>query len=142
MSSPAKDPKQDKLIATVDQAIGQTMRSILHHPDFQALESVWRGMEFLVRRLETGASLRIVMYDISAEEFAADLSARRTCRKRACIRCSSSSRRWTLSKAQFRPIVTNYLVEQTPPHAELLGRMARIAAAGQSRFWRRSATTC
>src|SRR5262245_32454552 len=71
----AKDPKQDKLVATVDQAIGQTMRSILHHPDFQALESVWRGVEMLVRRLETSATLRIVLYDISAEEFAADLSS-------------------------------------------------------------------
>src|SRR5262245_30765696 len=72
---PAKDPKQDKLLAAVDQAIGETMRSILHHPDFQALESVWRSVEFLIRRLETAASLRVVLYDISAEEFAADLSS-------------------------------------------------------------------
>jgi type VI secretion system protein ImpC len=31
-------------------------------------------------------------------------------------------------------IVTTYVVEQTPPHAELLGRMARIAAAAQAAF--------
>ena len=51
------------------------MRRVLHHPDFQAAEAIWRGVEFLVRRIETGARMEIVLYDVSAEEFAADLAA-------------------------------------------------------------------
>jgi len=130
----AKDPKQDKLIATVDQAISQTMRSILHHPDFQALESVWRGIEFLVRRLETGASLRLVVYDISAEEFAADLSSTENLQETGLYSLLVEQPAMDAQQGAISAVVTNYLVEQTPPHAELLGRMARIAASGQFAF--------
>jgi type VI secretion system protein ImpC len=131
---PAKDPKQDKLIAAVDQAISQTMRSILHHPDFQALESVWRGIEFLVRRLETGVNLRIVVYDISAEEFAADLSSTENVQETGLYSLLVEQPGMDAQQGAISAIVTNYLVEQTPPHAELMGRMARIAAAGQFAF--------
>src|SRR3546814_7389721 len=72
---PAADPRQDALVAQVDEALAGTMRRILHHPDFQTLESLWRSVDMLVRRLETGGSLQIVLYDISAEEIAADLAA-------------------------------------------------------------------
>lgn len=125
----AKDPKADKLVATVDAAIGQTMRSILHHPDFQALESVWRGLEFLVRRLETGQSLRIVMYDISAEEFAADLSATENLQETGLYKLLVEQPAMDAQQGPITAIVTNYFLEQTPPHAELLGRMSRLCAA-------------
>src|SRR5580765_361786 len=71
---PAKDPRQDQLVATVDSALAATMRSILHHPDFQSVEALWRSVDMLVRRLETDEQLQIVLYDITAEELAADLS--------------------------------------------------------------------
>src|SRR3954470_13842597 len=37
---PAKDPRQDKLVETVDAALAGAMRSVLHHPDFQTFESL------------------------------------------------------------------------------------------------------
>jgi type VI secretion system protein ImpC len=128
----AKDPQADKLVAAVDQAIGQTMRSILHHPDFQALESVWRGLEFLVRRLETGPNLRIVMYDISAEEFAADLSATEDLQETGLYQLLVEQPAQDAQQGPLTAIVTNYFLEQTPPHAELLGRMSRLCAAAQA----------
>jgi type VI secretion system protein ImpC len=131
---PAKDPKQDKLVAAVDQAIGQTMRSILHHPDFQALESVWRSVEFLVRRLETGQSLRIVIYDISAEEFAADLSSTENLQETGLYQLLIEQPATDAQQGAISAIVTSYMLEQTPPHAELLGRMARLCQTGQVAF--------
>ena len=35
------------------------LRAILHHARFQQVESVWRGLEFLVRRLDTGPDLKV-----------------------------------------------------------------------------------
>src|SRR4051812_20316529 len=35
---PAKDPRQDKLVETVDAALAGAMRSVIHHPDFQTFE--------------------------------------------------------------------------------------------------------
>ncbi len=125
----AKDPRADQLIAAVDQAIGQTMRRILHHPDFQSLEAVWRGLEFLVRRLETGQSLRLLAYDISAEEFAADLARTDDLQETGLYKLLVEQPALDAQQGPITAIVTNYLFEQTPPHAELLGRMSRLCAA-------------
>lgn len=70
---PKEDPKKDELIDTVDGAISQLMQTILHHPSFQLLESAWRGVDFLVRRIETGVDLQIYLCDMSKEELATDL---------------------------------------------------------------------
>jgi type VI secretion system protein ImpC len=51
------------------------MRTVLHHSEFQNLEALWRGMDMLLRRIETGPSLQVLLVDVSAEEFAADLSS-------------------------------------------------------------------
>ena len=71
---PAADPRQDEMIASVDQATQSLMRSILHHRDFQALEAAWLSLYFLVRRLETGSRLQIKILDITQQELQADLA--------------------------------------------------------------------
>jgi len=71
----AADARQPEVIAGVDRAIGEVMRAILHHPDFQALEAIWRATLLLVRQLETGPRLKIYLIDISKQELAADLAA-------------------------------------------------------------------
>ncbi|MEP3478787.1 MAG: type VI secretion system contractile sheath large subunit [Fuerstiella sp.] len=68
------DPDRDVLVECVDAAIGESMRKLLHHPEFQRLESAWRGLSMLIRRLETNGDLQIHLLDISQEEIALDLA--------------------------------------------------------------------
>jgi type VI secretion system protein ImpC len=44
------------------------MRAILHARRFQALESAWRGLFFLVRRLETSEDLKVYILDMPQSE--------------------------------------------------------------------------
>ena len=71
---PKSDPRKDDYIKIVDESISELMRKILHHPDFQALESTWRSVALLVRRLETNRSLKVHVMDISKNELLADLA--------------------------------------------------------------------
>ncbi len=71
---PAPDPRQGELVAAVDEAITDKMRELLHHPRFQALEALWRGVHFLTRRLETGSRLKIYLINVSHPELEADLA--------------------------------------------------------------------
>lgn len=68
-----KDPEQETLKAALDAYISELMRLLLHHPAFQALESVWRGMHFLVTRTETDENLRIHILDVTLAELTQDL---------------------------------------------------------------------
>ncbi len=71
---PAADPRQDEMISSVDQATQTHMRNILHHADFQALESAWQSLYFLIKRLETDSTLKIKILDVSKQELQADLA--------------------------------------------------------------------
>jgi type VI secretion system protein ImpC len=62
------DPRQPELIAQTDAAISGQMRAILHARRFQALEAAWRGLFFLVRRLETGEDLKVYILDMPQAE--------------------------------------------------------------------------
>lgn len=69
----APDPQRDTLVQCVDAAISQSMRQLLHHPDFQNLEAKWRGLYLLVRRLDTGRDLQLHLLDVARAEVAEDL---------------------------------------------------------------------
>lgn len=130
---PAPDPKKDALVATVDKALSDAMRAVLHQPEFQNLESLWRGLDMLLRRIETGPMLQVLLVDVSAEEFAADLSATddltETGLYSMLVDKPSQDRNGGLSL-----ICGLYQFEPTPPHAELLGRAAKIAAHAGAPF--------
>jgi len=68
------DPRQAELLAQVDSAITALMREVLHHPDFQALESLWRGVFRMVRGVDTDEHLQIHLLDVSRAALVADLA--------------------------------------------------------------------
>ena len=45
------------IIAGIDQKLTEQINLILHHEDFQKLESAWRGLSHLVSNTETSLSL-------------------------------------------------------------------------------------
>lgn len=126
---PGKDPAQDQLVAAVDAALSEAMRGVLHHVDFQALEALWRSVDLLTRRLETGPDLQIVLYDISAEEFAADLSAADALDQTGLYSLLVEQPLLDAQQGRLSVIVADYTFSETAAHAALLGRVAQIAAA-------------
>ncbi len=131
---PARDARQDALVARVDEALSAAMRRVLHHPDFQTAEAIWRGVEFLVRRIETGARMEIVLYDVSAEELAADLAASDVLEETGLYRMLVEQPALDAHQGPLSAIIGLYGFELAPPHADLLGRIAQIAAAARAPF--------
>ncbi len=139
---PDKDPRQDQMVAVVDESLSDTARRVLHHPDFQSLEALWRCVEFLVRRLETDENLEIVLLDVTAEELAADLCSTDTLDETGLYKLLVEQPVEDAMQGPFSAIVSNYTFQQTPPHADLLGRVAKIAAAAQAPFIASISTDC
>lgn len=71
-SSP--DPRQEQMLSAVDSAIADLMRTVLHHPAFQAIEAAWRSIEFLVNRIETGPTIKLFLLDVTKAELDSDLA--------------------------------------------------------------------
>ncbi len=63
-AEPKPDPRKPQYLAQTDAAITGAMRGVLHHRGFQELEAAWRGLFFLIRRLETGETLKVYAWDM------------------------------------------------------------------------------
>ncbi len=58
----------EAIIGAIDKKLSEQINLILHHEDFQKLESAWRGLHHLVSNTETDDKLRIRVMDVSKEE--------------------------------------------------------------------------
>jgi type VI secretion system protein ImpC len=104
---------------------------VLHHPELQNIEALWRGVDFLLRRLETGPDLVVHLIDISAEEFAADLSRAEDLSETGLYQLLVK-RPAELADGGYSLILGTYELDAAAAHAELLGRAAQIAAQAQA----------
>jgi type VI secretion system protein ImpC len=116
---PKPDPQGPKLIAQVDAAISGQMRALLHNPDFQALEALWRGVSFLVRRLSTGVDLKVFLIDIAKPELGSDLVATYELLIEKSI--------GTPGAEPWAVLAGNYTFDRSDADLALLARMAAVA---------------
>jgi len=128
------EEEQSKMIAMVDEVISELMRAILHHSSFQAIESAWRGLYFLVSRIETHSKLKLFLLDISKEELSEDLSS-------SANLAGTNVFKWmikdTVEVPGYEPwtfVCGNYDFSLDVEDAALLIRFAKIAKAADVPF--------
>ena len=116
--------EQAALEGVVNEAAGAQMRSLLHHPDFQAVEAAWRAVHFLTRRLETDERLQLYLVDVTKAELAADLTSsddlHATGIHRLLAESAAGGRPWGI-------LAGLYTFDHSRDDVELLGRIARLA---------------
>ena len=56
------------MIARLDQKLSAQVNEIIHAPEFQTIESAWRGLSYLVFNSETDANLKIRVLNVSKNE--------------------------------------------------------------------------
>ena len=127
------DPNAAAMQEAVEQSLAGAMRLVLHHPEFQSVEAQWRMLDLITRSVETDGKLDIVLYDISAEELAADLAAQEDLTKSGF--CELLVEGTPDGKGRFSAVCGFYTFEETPPHAELLGRIAKVCAHVNAPFF-------
>ncbi|MET3109125.1 type VI secretion system protein ImpC [Oxalobacteraceae bacterium GrIS 2.11] len=135
MSDDAYDSIQ-AIISELDQKLSRQINLIMHHPDFQQLESAWRGLDHLVSNTETDEMLKIRFMDISKTEL------RQTMRRYKGVAWDQSPLFKRLYEEEYGQLggepygclVADYYFDHNPPDVELLGAMAKVAAAAHAPF--------
>ena len=123
----APEPFQALYVASVDQASSEQMRAVLHHPAFQALESVWRAIRWLITELEIGESLQLCLLDVTRDELREDMVSaggdvgRSGLYRRLVEQSAGNDEPWSL-------LVGNYTFALTDEDADLLAWLGTIAS--------------
>jgi len=63
----------ESMIAELDRKLTEQINLIMHHPEFQQLESAWRGLHHLVNNTETDEMLKIRVMNVSKNDLAKTL---------------------------------------------------------------------
>ena len=62
----------DQMIGELDRQLSQDLDKILHHPEFQKVESLWRGVEHLVDKSDFRKNIRVELLDLSKDALRED----------------------------------------------------------------------
>lgn len=124
---PGTDPQQPMLIASVDDAISERMRAVLHHARFQQVESAWRSLYGLVNTVETDEGLTIHVLDVDRGELAADLSAD-DLRQSALYKLLVERGAGTAGGQPWSFVVADFTFSPEPQALMLLAGLATVAA--------------
>lgn len=119
--------EQSKLLMIVDEVISDLMRKILHHPQFQALESAWRGAFSLVRQVETDHELRIYLLDLSKNDLTASLKFSKDLTDSRLYQILSQPTGNASSDKFWAVVSANYTFSLNVDDAATLIRLAKIA---------------
>lgn len=130
---PGADPDRDQLVKAVDDASADQMRSLLHHPDFQALEAAWRSVYFLVRRMSDEHQVKLFLLDLTQEELAKDLAGDELARSGAYGTIVERTVK-TPGGIPWGAVVGLHAFSPTLNEVELLHRVGAICAAGKAAF--------
>lgn len=64
----------DSILVKIDQYLSQALDKILHHPDYQALEALWRGLSYLVKNTDYQSNCELDILDVTQAELVEDFS--------------------------------------------------------------------
>jgi type VI secretion system protein ImpC len=124
------------MIAAIDRKLSEQVNLIIHQEEFQQLESAWRGLHYLVNNTETDEQLKIRVFNVSKNELGKTL---KRYKGTAWDQSPLFKKLYEEEYGQFggQPygcLVGDYHFNHTPPDVELLGEMAKVAAAAHAPF--------
>ena len=121
-------------IAAIDKLVSSQLNEIMHHEDFQKHEGSWRGLHHLVMQSETGAGLKIRVFNASKKDLFKDLEKAVEFDQPAMFKKLYEEEFGTFGGAPFGALIGDYEFTNHPQDISLLEKIAGVAAAANAPF--------
>jgi type VI secretion system protein ImpC len=133
----------EAIIAAIDTKLTEQVNVIIHTPEFQELESAWRGLHYLVNNTETDEMLKIRVFNVSKKELGRTLKRfRGTAWDQSPIFKKIYEEEYgQFGGAPYGALVGDYYFDHSPQDVQLLGDMAQVASAAHAPFLASAAPT-
>ena len=126
----------DAMRSALDRKLTEQINGIIHHPDFQKMESAWRGLHYLVMNTATGKDMKIRVMNMTKEE------CRKMFRQYRDAAWDQSPLFKKIYEAEFGQLggqpygafTCDYYFDHSAPDLEVMKGLARIGAASHAPF--------
>jgi type VI secretion system protein ImpC len=126
----------DALKAAIDRKLSEQVNKIIHHKDFQTLESAWRGLSYMVMNTPTGKDLKIRVMNISKDETRKMLRQFRDAAwdQSPLFKKIYESEFGQLGGQPYGCFVCDYAFDHSAPDIEVMKGLSKIGAAAHAPF--------
>lgn len=124
----------DDFIAEIDQQMSSQINEILHSKPFQAMESAWRSLWYLVDNTEFRANIRIEVLNASKDDLLNDFQDSKDWQKSGLFRTVYRDQYNTFGGKPYGLMVGNFDFDYRNPEIDLLKEIARVASVGKCPF--------
>ncbi len=126
----------DKLRAEIDRKLTEQVNAIIHHDDFKALESAWRGLHYMVMNTSTGKDLKIRVLNIGKDECYKMFRQYRDAAwdQSPLFKKIYEAEFGQLGGQPYGSIVCDYYFDHSAPDLEVMKGLAKVGAAAHAPF--------
>lgn len=124
----------DSLIGGLDERLSRQLDAILHSKDFQALESAWRGLHFLVGRTDFRKNVRIEMINASKDALRESFEDAPELIQSALYKHVYTNAYDQPGADPYSAIVSAYEFDSSPQDVALLQSVSKVAASAHCPF--------
>ena len=124
----------DAMIAEIDQKLSRQIDEISHHPEFQKLEASWRGLKFVVDRVNFRENVKVEMLNVSKDDLLMDFEDTPEIPKSGMYKIVYSAEYGQFGGRPYGLIVGNYDFGPGPQDIALLQNCAAVASMSHAPF--------
>lgn len=124
----------DEHIALLDAQISCQLDVVMHHPDFQRVESTWRGTKSLIDQTDFRQNVRIELLDISKDHLIQDFDDAPEIAQSGLYMHTYTQEYDTPGGEPIAAAISNYEFDSRPQDITLLRNISKVAAAAHMPF--------
>ena len=124
----------DEHIAALDAQISSQLDEVMHHPDFQRVESTWRGVKSLIDQTDFRQNVRIDLLDVSKEHLVQDFDDAPEIAQSGFYQHTYTQEYDTPGGEPIAAAIANYEFGCDPQDVALLRDISKVAAAAHMPF--------
>ena len=126
----------DAMKAALDRKLTEQVNEIIHNPEYQKLESAWRGLWYLVGNTSTGKDMKIRVLNISKDETRKMLRQYRDAAwdQSPLFKKVYEAEFGQLGGQPFGAFCCDYSFDHTAPDVEVMKGLSKIGAAAHAPF--------
>ncbi|OUJ12924.1 type VI secretion system contractile sheath large subunit [Acetobacter okinawensis] len=124
----------DQMIAVIDSKLSDQVNEILHHADFQALESAWLGLKFVVDRTDFRQNIKIELLNVSKSDLMADFEDAPEIVQSGLYRHVYIDEFGQFGGQPFAAMIANYSFNPGPQDVKLMQYGAAVGAMAHAPF--------
>ncbi|MCD5994605.1 type VI secretion system contractile sheath large subunit [Pseudomonas sp. CDFA 602] len=131
---PVKKALVDRMITEIDARLSLQMDEILHHPEFQTLESSWRGLHLLVDRTDFRENIKIELLSVSKQDLLEDFEDSPEVMQSGLYKHVYTAEYGQFGGNPVGAIIANYFFSPSAPDVKTMQYVSSVACMAHAPF--------